>query len=487
MLITSVVHFQPHVSFADVIKDPTQRLEQSVHKFTLSNGMRVVLVVRNEAPVFSGQVWVKVGGVNEVPGITGISHLLEHMAFKGSRVIGTNNYKNEKPLLDRLEQIAQALPSAANILEIDEVKEIQKKLEQYWKSDELSRMYIQRGAVGLNAQTGKDYTVYLVNLPKTAFELWCWLESDRLLSPVFRQFYEEREVVMEERRTRFEDSPDGKLYGALIASAFWSHPNRLPVIGWPSDLKELTATKVGEFYEVHYRPENIVLSLAGDLDPEIIKPILEKYFSRISIPNTQPPQIVTKEEQQMGERDIVVKYDADARLMLGYHKPVYPHPDDLYFSILHELLSGGRSSILHKELVIKKQLAVSVSTFEAPGEQYPNLFVVYAMPKSGVSNERLRVEIQNIFDKLGKKYVTNDELEAAKKRVKASFIRRMSSNSGLARMFGKAELLWDDWRSVFEMYDMIFSTTSEDISRITNNYLIESNRTYAHLERLVQE
>ena len=255
--------------------------------------------------MFSGHIWVRVGSVDETPGVTGVSHMLEHMAFKGSKTIGTTSYPKEKDLLHRVETLMDGEQTPAKL---EELKEVYKELESIWVNNEFSRIYQKRGAVGLNAATGKDYTFYLVSLPNVAFELWCWMESDRLLNPVFRQFYKERAVVGEERRSRVEDDPDGKLYEALLATAFRAHPNRLPTIGWPSDIAQLRTADIEKFYKTYYRPDNMVVALVGDLDPEKIKPVLEKYFGRLPRAEDPLPTVRVVEPPQKGERRAVVEF-----------------------------------------------------------------------------------------------------------------------------------------------------------------------------------
>lgn len=458
-------------------------LAKDVQRVTLSNGLRVVIFPRHQAPVFAGQIWVKVGSVNEVPGQTGVSHMLEHMAFKGSKVIGTKDYPKEAKLLT---QVETALDSGVS-LESEELVALRKELQVLWDDNEFSRIYQTRGAVGLNAGTGKDYTVYLVNLPNTAFELWCWLESDRLLNPVFRQFYKERNVITEERRMRVDDAPSGKLYEALLSVAFRSHPNRLPTIGWISDINALRVSDIKKLYAQYYRPDNMVLSLVGDLNLAEITPMLEKYFGRIPAVAEPIPKVRTIEPKQEGERHVVVEFNASPQVMIAFHKPVYPHKDDMQFTILHAILSEGRSSLLYRELVQRRRLASSIHTSEAPGELYPSLFYVAARPNRGVTNEELVVAIQEILDSLKHKPLPIEEIEAAKKRIKVDLLGIMSSNYGLARTLGRVELLWGDWQELFSMYDESFATEAKDLMRIAQTYFTISNRTVVELRRGEEE
>jgi len=454
-----------------------------VNKITLDNGLRILLVQRPDAPVFAGQVWVRVGGVNETPGETGAAHLLEHMAFKGTDTVGTKDYAREKVLLDKLEKImddARGKPLPADAAQL---KEIYSQLMPLWNDNEFSRIYQRRGAVGLNAATAKDYTMYQVELPNVAFELWCWMESERLLHPVFRQFYKEKEVVKEERRMRSDDSPNGKLYEALLAASFWNHPYRLPTIGWKSDLESLTAADTEHLHEIYYRPDNMVVALVGDVDPATALPLLKKYFGRLVRPTEPLPQLRAIEETQAGPRHVVVEFDSEPSVLMGYHKPAYPNPDDIYFSLLHSLLAGGRSSILHRELVINRQLAMGIGTSEAPGAIYPSIFYVGATPRQGVPVAKLVDEVQAIFERLANSGFTEDDFEAARKRVKVGLLNSLDSNENIAETLAEAELLWGKWEAEIEMYDIVNSATREDVQKLIPKYLTVNNRTVAELVR----
>jgi len=473
------------------------KLVDGVERFTLSNGMKVLFYKREHAPVFSGQLWVKVGGVNEVPGATGASHMLEHMAFKGSTTVGTKNYPKEKKLMEEFDEVRAWLkkhksPSkSVSAEEIEKKKEriveISKELESLWKSNEFSRLYQDQGAVGLNAATGKDYTFYMVSLPNTAFELWASMESDRLLNPVFRQFYKEVQVVLEERRWRTDDSPSGKLYEALLATAFWMHPNRLPVIGWPSDLHSLERSDIEEIFKDYYRPDNMVISLVGDLESSEVRGTLEKYFSRLPKIEGEVPSVDTVEEPQEGLREAVVKFDAKPQFAIAYHKPVYPNPDDMRFTLMHSVLSEGRTSIFYKEMVEGRQMVTSLDTSEAPGELFPSLFYVWGTPKKGIGNKKVIAEVDSIFERLKKEPVDASILESSKKKLRVSLLNSLSSNSGLARMLGKVELIYGDWQALIKMYDVTFETSPKDLQDLAKKYFTEDNKTIIRLESKTKE
>lgn len=456
------------------------RFRENAKTFTLKNGLRVVYYRRSNAPVFSGQIWIKVGGVNEKPGQTGLAHLLEHMAFKGSTTLGTKSFAQEEPLLVKLDAI-MADPKAPNAK--SELAETYKKLEALWVNEEFSRIYEHNGADGLNAGTATDYTAYFVNLPNTAFELWCWMESDRLLNPVFRQFYKEREVVHEERRSNYDDNPDGRIFEQMLATSYKVHPYHYSTIGKPEDLRRLSREELIKLYQTYYHPENMVMALVGDLDFEKIQPLVEKYFGRLKRSESPIPQVTAVEPEQTEPRESTVTFDAEPQFVIAYHKPAYPNVDDAYFGVLHSYLSGGRSSLLYKELVLDKKLALDVGTSEAPGVQFPSLFYVRATPAHGVSSEKLRDEIQAIFDRLKTEPISESDLKAVRRRARISLLGGFASNQGLAETMAESELIWDDWAVMFKFYDLLEKATADDVMRLAKTYLNVENRSFIKLER----
>lgn len=483
IMLWAVAFCSPFLASAESSPEaPFRRLRENVERIELDNGLRVILYRRPSPGVFSSYVWVKVGGVDEKPGITGIAHFLEHMAFKGTETVGTRDFDRERDLLPRFEQLSfsQANGGAVDKAELDSLKQ---QLEQLWVPNEFSRLYLERGGQGINAGTSKDYTNYTVDLPSSALEFWCWMESERLLRPVFRQFAKEREVVIEERRMRFDDSPDGLLYEKLLATAYTTHPNRLPVIGYLEDLRRIRVEQVQEFRDIYYRPDNIVLALVGDLDPAAVRVLLQRYFGRLKRPRTPLPVVEVQEPRQGGERSAKVVFDAEPSLMVAYHKPTFPDSDDASLSLIHAYLAEGRSSVLHRELVLERQLATAVSTGEGPGERFNNLFIVEAVPRKGVSTSRLRDQIQVILDRIKQQPIEASELDILKRRVRVDLLTALNSNHGIAGTLGRSELLFGDWQALFRVYDQILSTTPADLQRIARRYFDRSNRTYVYLEK----
>ncbi|MCB0336236.1 MAG: insulinase family protein, partial [Bdellovibrionales bacterium] len=353
-----------------------QDLANKVELHTLSNGLRVLFYRRGVAPVFAGVVTTRVGGVDETLGETGIAHMLEHMLFKGTKDLGTSDYSKERVLLQELDQLVDKynglVPKEGEDAKAWEA--IQEKLSKLWSEEVIDRQYSQHGGTGLNATTSQELTNFFVQLPSSALEFWCWLESQRLFKPVFRQFYKERDVVLEERRTRFVDSPGGKLYEALISTAFLEHAYRFPTIGYSFDLSRLRPIQAERFHSRFYVPSNMMVSLVGDVDPERDLPIVEKYFGSLESKALSPHEQASEREQK-GERRITVKHNASPSMFVGYKKPVYPDPEDAKISLMAEILAESIVSPLYKELVEKRQLATSVSTFESPGYLFPNLLV----------------------------------------------------------------------------------------------------------------
>ncbi|MCB0358467.1 MAG: insulinase family protein, partial [Bdellovibrionales bacterium] len=438
---------------------------------------------RPMTPVFAGQVWVRVGGVDETPGKTGLSHMLEHMAFKGTETIGTKDYRREQELLTRLDQLVQDEPAGSVIFQSQEVQDIRSELRSLWDTGEFTRLFQGQGASDLNAGTSKDYTVYTVSLPKPAFEFWAYMESERVLHPVFREFYAERDVVIEERRLRTEDDPSGKLYEALLATAYWAHPNRLPVIGWRDDVSRLTAPMARELHQTYYRPDNMVLALVGDLTEDEVRPVLERYFGRIPARPDEPlpsTRLVGEPEQE-GPREVVVDMPVRPRFFIAYHKPVYPNFDDAVFTVLHELIANNRSSDFYRTFIEGRQLAASIYTTETPGERYPSLFLVGGAPRETVPTPKLIQAVQERFARLAKQGFSEEAIAEAKRRIRVSYLDSLDSNGGLASTLGRVELLHDDWHMLIDFYQDVLRVTNDDLKRVLSTYVIPRNRTVVRI------
>lgn len=473
-------------AFADGKGDPSTALrvlKEDVRFVQLPNGLRLLMYKRGIAPVFSAVIAVRVGSSDEVPGETGISHMFEHMAFKGTESIGTQDYKKEGVLLDELEDIAARTDGARTMDSADRARwdEIQKTLTDLWVPEEFSREYEKVGATGLNASTGADLTQYYVSLPRDAFGVWCRMESERLRKPVLRQFYQERDVVHEEQRSRSEDDPGGKLSETLFGVAFLMHSYRQPIIGYVSDIERLTARKLDVFRSRFYVPGNIVIALVGDVDPGRDAAMVERYFGTIpSGPMPERTQIV--EQPQEGERRATINFHASPQFYVAYKKPQYPDPDDAPISVMTETLAGGRTTPLFLDLVERRKVATSVNAGETPGTAYPNLLTFSVIPRAPHSNEEVLSTFDSVVREFREKKVGEEDLQIAKRSIAMSYLESMDSSMDLAQSLVSSELLHGGWRSLIDWYEQAMKTSPEDVQRVARKYLDNNARTVAKLE-----
>lgn len=466
------------------------QLEEKVRKFTLDNGMRVLVLERKQSPTFSAYIRFKVGSVDEQMGETGAAHLLEHMLFKGTPQIGTTDYSKEKPILDQIDRVGQQLDQEIKkgdradpdqIIELRaKLRDLQKQHKQYVIRDEFAEIYGRNGETGYNAFTSKDTTTYVISLPSNKLELWALVESMRWGDPVLREFYSEREVVLEERRRSYENRAGGKLYENFIASSFIAHPYGKPIIGWDSDIRTLPKDGVEAFLKTYYAPNNAVVSIVGDVQAEEVHRLMKKYFGPLQSQEI-PSRVSTMEPPQSGERRIVVEFDANPEVMMGYHKPSMFHPDDLVFDVINAVLSDGRTSRLYKTLVTEKQIAVKVGSFTGPGNRYPNLFAFYGTPRHPHTTQEVEEAVYAELEKLKTEPVSDRDMEKVRNRVQADFIRGLRSNSGMAGQLSYYELIEGDWKSILRYQKELEQVTPDDVMRVAKTYFVPLNRTVATL------
>ncbi len=459
---------------------------------TLDNGLTVVICERPEAPVFSFFTHVDAGGAQEVPGITGLAHMFEHMAFKGTDKIGTTDYEAEKTALAKVEKVYLAYDEARrrdvgkSDKEISEKekawKDARAEAEKYVVKNEFDEIVEREGGVGVNAFTNSDSTGYHYSLPSNRLELWAYLESERFARPVFREFYEERDVVMEERRMRTESNPIGRLIEQFLSTAYQAHPYHQPVVGYMSDLKAFSATDAEAFYRKHYIPANIVVTVVGDVRAAEVLPIVQKYFGRLP-KGVRPDPLRTVEPPQIAEKEVVLVDPSQPFYVEGYHKPGALHPDDAVYDVVGDLMTDGRTSRLYRALVRDKKVAVAAAGFNGfPGSKYPNLFVFYGVPTPDKSTADVRDAIRAEIERLKTEDVTDTELAMVKTRAKASLIRQLNDNAGLAEQLGEAQARYGDWRELFRQVERVDKVTKADIRRVANETFAEKNRTVGRLE-----
>jgi predicted Zn-dependent peptidase len=466
--------------------------EKRVTLRTLDNGLSVLILERPEAPVFSFFIHVDAGGAQEVPGITGLAHMFEHMAFKGTNVIGTTDYENEKAALAKVEEAYEAYDRARRALTgRDEAKIAE--LEKAWNdaiaeansfvvANDFSKIVDRAGGVGMNAFTSSDETGYFYSMPSNRLELWAYLESERFLHPSMREFYKERDVVREERRMRTESSPIGRLIEQFLVTAFTAHPYGQPVVGWPSDLESFSATDAQKFYDTYYVPANMTVALVGDVRASEAMPLIERYFGRLR-KAPAPPEVRTVEPKQFAERSVVLRETSQPFYIEGYHKPSTHHPDDAIYTVISDLMSSGRTSRLYRSLVRDQKIAAAAAGFNGfPGAKYPNLFAFYAVPTPGHTPAEIQSAIAAEIERLKREDVPAEELAAVKTRAKANLVRRLDSNQGLAIQLASAQARYGDWRELFRSVDKIDKVTPADIRRVANETFVLSNRTTGTLD-----
>lgn len=466
-------------------------LEEKVQEHTFANGLKLLVVERHDAPTFTAYITFGVGSVHETSAHRGVAHLLEHMLFKGTQTLGTRNWKKEKPLLEQIEAVGSELDAlkhrrAANPQRLAELRTRLAQLQQEHKAfvikDEFSRIYAENGGVGYNAFTSKDLTSYLISLPANKLELWASIEADRMRQPVLREFYTERDVVQEERRRSYESSPDGLMYETLLANAFTVHPYRNPIIGWASDIDNLSLAATRDFLQRYYAPANAVIALVGDVDTAKAVAMVGRYFGALP-PGTTVPPVTAVEPPQRGEKRVQVQFEAEPQLALAVHKPTLPERGDYVFDLIDLILSQGRTSRLYRSLVVEQQLASSVATFSAPGSRYPNLFVIAAEPRHPHTLTEVETAILAELERLKTEPVSAEELTIVRNRLRADRLRMLQGNDGLARMLTYYQSVAGNWRYLVDYDQQVASITAEEIMAVAQRYFTPENRTLVTLSK----
>jgi predicted Zn-dependent peptidase len=466
--------------------------EKRITVKVLPNGLTLVICERHDAPVFSYATFVDAGDVNDPSGESGLAHMFEHLAFKGTTQIGTTDYAAESVALQKVED-------ANNAYEAEYLKPVgrdQKKLaalhqafvdaqtaaEKYVIPNQFTEVAEANGAHGLNAETGLDDTQYFWSMPENRLELWAWLESGRLADVVPREFYKERDVVMEERRMRVDSNPIGRLEEQFFATAYVAHNYGRSDIGWPSEVSQITATEAMAFHKKYYVGGNIVIAIVGDVDPATDLPMLEKYFSRVPA-GPKPEDMTTVEPVQFAEKSVVIREQTQPIYLEGYHRPSYRDPDDAVYDAISDILSNGRVSRLYRSLVEQQQIAAeAVGESPVPGEKYPSLFMFGAVPLPGHTPAEMRDAIHKEIEKLKTSDVTDAELQMYKTRTRAELLRSLDDNQGLASSLAEYQTRYGDWRELFQQLDQVDKVTKSDIRRVANQVFIASNRTSAEID-----
>ena len=470
---------------AQAQNDVLASFEEKVTTFTLDNGLNFVIVERHDAPVVSFNTYADVGAINEPSGRGGLAHMFEHMAFKGTTTIGTSDIDAEMEALQAQEEIylelirERARGPEADSTRIAQLEEqfaaAQEAAQQYIENDEYLNILERNGANDLNAATGLDFTRYHYSLPANKAELFFALESDRFAHPVLREFYTERDVVMEERRAQ-ESNPIGRLLEEFLSVAFKAHPYGEPTIGHMSDLRKLTRTDAQAFFKTYYNAGNLTIGIAGDVDPQRMRELAEQYFSRL--PDGQDPLPVTTEEpEQLGERRVIIREQSQPFVLAGYHRGGMFSEDDPVYSVLASILTQGRTSRLYQQLVETGDALQVQAAASFPGQKQESLFMLFAVPSRGVAPDSVEQVIHDELADIKENGVTEAELNRAKTIARANLVRGLDSNLGLAQGLSQVQELTGDWRNAFRRIDEIEAVTVEDVQRVAQETFMRSNRT----------
>jgi len=466
--------------------------EQKITTKVLANGLTLIVCERPDAPVFSYTTFIDAGDVNDPSGESGLAHMFEHLAFKGTSEIGTNNYEAEKAALAKVEaandayeaEYLKAVGRDAN--KLAELKkafvEAQAEAHKFVVPNQFTDVAERNGAEGLNAETGLDNTMYFWSMPENRLELWAWLESGRLADVVPREFYKERDVVMEERRMRTDSNPIGRLVEQFLATAYVAHNYGRSGIGWPSEVGQITATEAMEFHKKYYVGANIVVSVVGDVKAAEAIPVLERYFSRVPA-GPRPEEMTTIEPKQFAEKSLVIREQTQPFFLEGYHRADYRDPDDAVYDAISDIMSNGRVSRLYRSLVRDQQIAAEAEGFSPfPGDKYPGLFAFYAVPLPGHTPTEMRDAIHKEIDKLKSADVTDEELAMYKTRTRAGLLHGLADNQGLSNSLAEYQTRYGDWRELFKQLDRVDKVTKADIRRVANKVFVASNRTTAEID-----
>ncbi|WP_051463817.1 M16 family metallopeptidase [Leptolyngbya sp. PCC 6406] len=460
------------------------RVAQQVTEFTLDNGLKFIVLERHQAPVVSFMLYANVGAVNEEDGKTGVAHYLEHLAFKGTQRIGTQNYGAEQAVLDRQDRVFDEILAAEKAGNLEEAADLRSRLTdlraeaaQYVEQNKYGQIVEQAGGVGLNATTGADATRYFYSLPSNKLELWMSLESERFLEPVFREFYEEKDVILEERRMRVDNSPIGKLIEVFLETAFEQHPYRRPIIGYADDLYVATRRDVQTFFDAYYGPSNLVAVVVGDVNPREVQRMARAYFGRFSA-RSLPATVTVTEPPQTETREFTLTLASQPWYIEGYHRPSLTDPDHATYGMIEALLTSGRTARLYKTLVEDQRLALSVGSVNGfPGDQYPNLLLLYALTAPGTQPDDIAPLIHSELDRLINTPVPEADLERVKTQARAALLRQLSSNAGMASLLAEYEAKTGSWRHVFAELQAIDAVTATDVQRVARTVFRPENRT----------
>ena len=471
---------------------------------TLPNGFKLLLVERHDEPRIAGGWVAHVGSANERPGITGIAHLFEHMMFKGTPTLGTKDAARDLAIIAEQERLRDGMReeeakmrAALRRGDVEDITRPEARTERYrgleeqfkklveeqrglLVKNEFDRIYTTAGATKMNAFTTEDMTGYFIEVPSNKLELWCWMESERLLRPVFREFYAERDVVFEERRMRTESTPTGKFYEQFNAMFWDAHPYHWPVIGWPSDIPAITKRQADEFYALYYQPQNITLLLVGDFKPADAEAMVARYFGRIPKGSQPPPEVTTLEIQSIAEKRYNAEAETNPQVDAMWRTVAFGHKDSYALEVLEQLLNG-RTGRLYKGLVLGRQVATDASAYHG-AKKWAGFFALSGEVRDGQTLDDVEKALYAELEKLAKEPIPAEELQKVKNNFAAAEYRRLTSTFGILYQLIQAEGL-GDWSEINNAGAKFQAVTAEDVQRVARKYFTPENRAVARYTR----
>ena len=348
-----------------------------------------------------------------------------------------------------------------------------------YQPNEYARILEENGATNRSVLASFDSTSFSYSLPSNRTELWFLMESQRLLHPVFRDFYQERDAQADEDRKQAEGNAQGRLFGNFLAAAFKAHPYRNPVDGWLGDIQGLRRATAREFFDRYYVPGNITMAIVGDVNPVEAKRMAERYFGPM-VAKPLPPDRHTEEPQQDGPKTVVVEAAGPPLLVVGYKRPSQFDRDDLALDLFQFLMSQGNTGILSREMVKDKRLALQAragATF--PSGRYPNLLVFFIVPAQGRTIEENQRGLDELLQRFKTVPIDPQNLARAKAQLRATFMRRVATNEQMANLMADYAANYGDWRKMFTSLDDINKVTTENVQRAVEKYIVATGVTIA--------
>ncbi|KAJ7554914.1 hypothetical protein O6H91_05G015300 [Diphasiastrum complanatum] len=461
-----------------------EMLKSRVSTFTLGNGMRWIVLERHTAPVVSCHTYANVGAADEAAGITGIAHLLEHLAFKGTKLVGTRDAEAEAALLDQLDAAFYALLDAKRQSRTRDIAGLSAKFEdlkdktaQLSIPNEYGALISREGGIDLNAETSQDATEYYVSLPANKLELWMALESGRFIAPVFRELYSEKEVVKEERRLRVDNTPYGRFTEVFAEAAFPGLPYGRPILGYPEDFEGIGRKEVAQFFEQHYTPAALTCAIVGDVTPADVEKLAIRYFGGWMSLDSLSTTASTNWRSADGW-DLIPRRDAASSVRLrtqvqplymeGYYRPPTWSTDDPALSVLNELLSGGRGSRFYKNLIIPGKALSAESSESYPGDKQSSLLLVYGAPPLGTSTDVLAESLHHELGDLAKRKVKEEELAPIKKASKVGLLEAFRNNRAMARLLSRYEATTGSWAHILQEMEEVERISADNVLRVAS-------------------